>query len=107
MNEPFTAAAEYVHQLDVLKPGGRYAWKERAIAADAALAEERRLRVQAEQARDEAIAVLTDIVATLQREAPGTPLNNHRFDALGIRANNIINRSSAQPPRVPGEKGGQ
>lgn len=43
----------------------------------------------------ELLAVLKEVVETLRREAPGTPLNNHRFDGLGIRANNAINRAEA------------
>jgi hypothetical protein len=30
--------------------------------------------------------VMKEIMAVLRKEAPGTSLNNHRFDALGIRA---------------------
>lgn len=36
--------------------------------------------------RDELLAVLKDVIATLRQEAPGTPLNNRRFDELGARA---------------------
>lgn len=36
------------------------------------------------------LAALTAIIAMLRKEAPGTPLNNHRFDALGIQAYNAI-----------------
>lgn len=38
----------------------------------------------------ELLEVLSELVETLRREAPGTPLNNHRFDALGIKANAVI-----------------
>ncbi len=37
-----------------------------------------------------AAEVSRELLATLRREAPGTPLNNHKFDQLGIRANDAI-----------------
>jgi hypothetical protein len=40
------------------------------------------IEAAARQARD----VFGEVLDTLRREAPGTPLNNHRFDGLGIRA---------------------
>lgn len=37
---------------------------------------------------------LKDLVEVLRREAPGTPLNNTRFDALGIKANNALAKAA-------------
>jgi hypothetical protein len=40
------------------------------------------------------LAALVDVIAALREEAPGTPLNNHRFDALGMRAHAAIARAT-------------
>lgn len=47
-------------------------------------------------AAPELLAALKDVIDTLQREAPGTPLNNHRFDALGIQAHKAIAKAEAR-----------
>lgn len=41
---------------------------------------------------DEMASVLKDILAALRQDAPGTPLNNHKYDALGIRAYDAIRK---------------
>jgi hypothetical protein len=46
--------------------------------------------------RDELLAALKAVVAVLQKEAPGTPLNNHHFDALGIQAHNAIAKAEGR-----------
>jgi hypothetical protein len=33
---------------------------------------------------------LTEIVEALRKDAPGTPLNNHKYDRLGMRATSAI-----------------
>jgi hypothetical protein len=38
------------------------------------------------EAMRQAREVFGEVLETLKRAAPGTPLNNHRFDGLGIRA---------------------
>lgn len=38
---------------------------------------------------------LKEIVAALQADAPGTPLNNHKYDALGMQARKAISRAEA------------
>ena len=37
-------------------------------------------------------AVLKEVVGVLRTEAPGTPLNNHKYDQIGIQANDAINK---------------
>jgi hypothetical protein len=44
-------------------------------------------------AAPELYEALAELVETLRREAPGTALNNHRFDALGIKANNALSKA--------------
>lgn len=39
---------------------------------------------------------LSELVETLRKEAPGTPLNNHRFDGLGIKANAALAKARGQ-----------
>lgn len=39
--------------------------------------------------------VMAEMLEALRKEAPGTPLNNHRFDDLGIRAHDALNRARA------------
>jgi hypothetical protein len=36
------------------------------------------------------LEALTELLAMLRKHAPGTTLNNHRFDALGIKCNNAV-----------------
>lgn len=50
---------------------------------------------------DELAAVLHDIVGLLRKEAPGTPLNNHRFDALGARANAALTKFGSEQAALP------
>jgi hypothetical protein len=40
------------------------------------------------------LEALTELMAMLRKEAPGTTLNNHRFDALGIKCNAAIKRAT-------------
>lgn len=54
----------------------------------------------AEALRD-ARTVFGEVVETLRKEAPGTPLNNHRFDALGMRANKVLARIDAALKEQP------
>jgi hypothetical protein len=44
-------------------------------------------------AAPELFEVLSDLLEMLRKEAPGTPLNNHRFDALGIKAHNALTKA--------------
>lgn len=63
-----------------------------ADALETACAEEG-AAVEAARPQDvniELLSVLKAIVAVLQQEAPGTPLNNHKYDALGIQAHAAI-----------------
>lgn len=41
------------------------------------------------------LEALTELMAMLRKEAPGTMLNNHRFVALGIKCNNAIAKAGA------------
>jgi hypothetical protein len=40
------------------------------------------------------LEALSELVEVLRKEAPGTALNNHRFDALGIKANDAIRKAA-------------
>jgi hypothetical protein len=48
-----------------------------------------------ESALRQAREALFDLLGMLRAEAPGTPLNNHRFDALGIKANAALAAADA------------
>ena len=39
---------------------------------------------------------LKELVEMLRKEAPGTPLNNPRFDALGIKCNTAISKAEGR-----------
>lgn len=39
---------------------------------------------------------LTEVMTMLRKEAPGTPLNNHRFDALGVKAYAALAKAGEQ-----------
>lgn len=61
---------------------------------------------------DDVLEVLKEVLAALRKEAPGTPLNNHRFDQLGIRAYNVVadaevrrRLAAVPPPAESGERG--
>jgi hypothetical protein len=47
------------------------------------------------EALKEARKTFGELMATLRKEAPDTPLNNHRFDALGIRAYDALAKIDA------------
>lgn len=49
---------------------------------------ERRARLIA--AAPDLLEALTELLAMLREYAPGTTLNNHSFDALGIKCNDAI-----------------
>lgn len=68
-----SVSGEHVCKLDF---GYGRAW-------DAANAE---FIVRCVNSHDELLAALKAIVAVLQKEAPGTPLNHHRYDAIGAQA---------------------
>lgn len=42
------------------------------------------------------LEALTEVMDALRIHAPGTPLNNHRFDALGIKAHAAINKAEGR-----------
>ena len=42
------------------------------------------------------VDALSEVLKALREEAPGTPLNNHRFDALGIKAYAALAKAGAQ-----------
>ncbi len=44
----------------------------------------------------EVVTALKAVVEALRIHAPGTPLNNHQFDALGIQANNAIQKAEGR-----------
>lgn len=46
-------------------------------------------------AAPELLEALSEVMALLRKEAPGTPLNNHRFDALGIKAYAAISKAAS------------
>jgi hypothetical protein len=54
------------------------------------------------EALKEAIDCLKEITDALRINAPGTPLNNHRFDALGIRAHKAIDNGERALTSLPG-----
>jgi hypothetical protein len=47
-------------------------------------------------AAPELYEALAELMDTLRREAPGTSLNNHRFDALGLKANNALAKARGE-----------
>ena len=51
--------------------------------------------VRAVNAHDDLLAALKDVIAALQADAPGTPLNNRKYDALGARARAAIAKAEA------------
>lgn len=59
------------------------------------------LIVTAVNAHADLLAALKDVVAALQKEAPGTPLNNHKYDALGARALAAIAKAEARHDQSP------
>ena len=40
------------------------------------------------------LEALTEVMEALRIHAPGTPLNNHKFDALGIKAYAAISKAT-------------
>lgn len=46
--------------------------------------------VQACNAHHQLVEALKEVVAALRENAPGTALNNHRFDALGIKCHKAL-----------------
>jgi hypothetical protein len=74
--------------------------RERVEKAEAQLAQSAP-RDQGDAQESELLVVLKEIVEALRREAPGTPLNNHQFDALGARANAVIARAERAASRSP------
>lgn len=54
---------------------------------------------------DELASILKDILSALRKDAPGTPLNNHKYDQLGIRAYDAIAHFEGGK-QVSGEKAG-
>ncbi len=42
------------------------------------------------------LAALKAVVDVLRKEAPGTPLNHHQYDAIGIQANNAIAKAEGR-----------
>lgn len=42
------------------------------------------------------LAALQAVVAVLQKEAPGTALNHHQYDTLGIQAHNAIEKAEGR-----------
>jgi hypothetical protein len=47
-------------------------------------------------AAPELLAALKAIVAVLQKEAPGTALNHHQYDAIGIQAHAAIAKAEGR-----------
>ncbi|MEY4385608.1 MAG: hypothetical protein RLY20_891 [Verrucomicrobiota bacterium] len=43
------------------------------------------------------VEALEEILEALRVDAPGTPLNNHKYDALGIKARAALSHAKARP----------
>jgi hypothetical protein len=59
------------------------------------------LIVRAVNSHADLLAALKEVMAVLQAEAPGTPLNNHKYDGIGIRAHAAIRKAEAPHDQRP------
>lgn len=48
------------------------------------------------QINSELYEALDELMTMLRREAPGTSINNHRFDDLGIKCNRILAKARGE-----------
>jgi hypothetical protein len=96
--EEFTEALDYCGLAERFK-GWRAGDVIESLCGDVTRAEARAL--EAEKAFATVREVLVEVMQMLKHEAPGTPLNNHRFDALGAKAYAAL----SQHPQGRGREG--
>ena len=60
-----------------------------------------------EEAASAMLEALKEVIEVLRIHAPGTPLNNHRFDALGIKAHAAIAAAEAAGITTPALRASQ
>lgn len=60
------------------------------------LAEQCRSNAHLIASAPELYEALDEVMALLRKEAPGTPLNNHRFDALGMKAHAALAKACGE-----------
>ncbi len=92
------------HSLEHCLHAAGWVSRDLRIALDARRADAAEME-RKNAAMREVIEAFDEVLSFLRKEAPGTPLNNHRFDNIGIRAYAAV--SHARATLRPSAKGGR